>query len=110
MEYDKKLLTKPNGIYHNVSIMYRHLSSCIGDSLAKIANYRQLGGDGNMDNFDEKLTIKTLERELKKIQRDVLRYQEWMRDTARTIEIALIRQSIIEGFYEERKQRDGQNA
>lgn len=55
-----------------------------------------------MENFDEKLTIEALGRDLKEIQNDILRYQSWMRDTARVIEVALIRQSIISDFYEEK--------
>ena len=101
--FNHKLLTKLKTYMYNVS-MYRQISSCIGDSLSIIAKYRQLRGDKNMENFDEKLTLEALERELKEIQRDISRYQEWMRDTARIIEVALVRQSIINGFYEERKQ------
>ena len=103
VKYVTKLLTKPRNIYYNVS-MYRQISSYIGDSLSNIAKYRQSRGDKNMENFDEELTLEALEKELKKIQRDILRYQEWMRDTARMVQVALVRQSVIKGFYEERKQ------
>jgi len=63
-----------------------------------------------MDDFDEKLTIENLEKDLKKIQRQVFLYQELMRDTSRMVEIALIRQSAINGLYEERKRQGVQNA
>jgi len=43
------VIDKHNSYDYHVSIMYRHLSSCIGDSLSIIANYRQFKGDRSME-------------------------------------------------------------